>query len=442
VKSKLLVIVLSMLSGACALKHSPISYTPTGCDAMPDKCRICPPGMEWKRELPGPWKCRPRPVVTPSPEPTRPPVVSETPTPAPTATPTASPSPTVPVPTSTPTAPPAPTPTPFCVSRASVDPITVAYKGGCPRGLEPFHHEPEIRPDGVIPPGFTHLCGFPGRVAWLLGNGTWKNPTQFQIVQHPSGAYVQQEINGNRFVCIDASGQTFWHCEAPYPFGTREDAWSTGSYPVPPFCEDQPPPVVDPPAPTAPGPAPSGTRENFSLAFTNASDKCRNFHAKDDTWAECEPDGAHRFRATLQPQGKNVQNTCDWDHQFCAVEPCVQPPDKNDDEWAKVLQDHRDTYQMCGGDEWITPAGIRHEWRYVSDRGTTYIADRNSSGPYQGSFIAIRGAWVEARGCMPEGAYACPAWSRKPEEFDCPAEARRPIPGAGQCGPWKLYQVP
>jgi hypothetical protein len=146
--------------------------------------------------------------------------------------------------------------------------------------------------------------------------------------------------------------------------------------------------------------------------------------------------------------GRTYGNTVDRDHWHCAIEPCEKPAEKTDAEWAEILQAHRDTYELGGGDEWIVASGIRHEWR---EPGGSWNVAARQGNPYQAEFHATCGASIEARGCMDEGAYSCPDWARgerradgaddRYSEWDCRPEHRRPVPGAGTCGPMKTYEV-
>ncbi len=412
------------------------------CIAQPETCATPRPTE--------PTPPTPAPTVTPTP-------AGPTPTPTQPARPTAEPS----TPTPVPTAPPAPTPTPFCLFDQGDQPVTIAYFGRCPSYMRKLTWD-----DKAIKPPALHgdvACGLDyghgdHHVARRLEMGTGPDPARFPLFVMPGGAVVQQEINGSLIVCTDAIGQRFVNCEFLYwndvPPDFWRNPWTVGGYDDPPRCEDQPPPAPTPgQLPTPPAPAPTGTVEGFTLGFTNVSNFCRYFDPGD---CSCNPDGAHRYKGTLKPQDKFVQNTCDWDHQRCAVEPCVPDPTMTADEWADTLQNHRDTYQMCQGDEQIVAQGIRHEWRYF-DGAPIHVADKDGRNPYQAKFWPGCGAQVQARGCMDADAYSCPDATRgeakddgtldedgKParySEYDCKPEHRRPVPGAGGCGPWKSYEV-
>jgi hypothetical protein len=165
------------------------------------------------------------------------------------------------------------------------------------------------------------------------------------------------------------------------------------------------------------------------VGWTNVSDRARGFKDLGNGVCRFEPDGAIRYKATLTPQEKFVQNVCDRDHWFLAVEPRAKPEDKTLDEWAEILQAHRDTFQMCDGDEWITPSGITYQ-------GNNVLSIERASNPYQAVMTARCGETVEIRGCVAADAYACPG-----SRFECEPHERRPIPGAGGCGPWKSFEV-
>jgi len=294
--------------------------------------------------------------------------------------------------------------------------------------------------------------------AWRLGDGS-KNPEKFPLVVAPNGAIVQMEV-GKEGECawIDFLGRCFIGGDRLYPTNVPPDferaPWTRNGYADPmtngmPWCDEVPVPT---PVPTVgtPTPAPAGSVGHFSLAFTNVSNVCRQFEEKNGQ-GQCTPDGAHRYRGVLLPQEKNAQNTCDRDHWHCSVEQCEKPLEMPLEEWLGELQEHRDTGQMCQYDEWIVASGIRHEFKV--NGGGLQVADPISN-PYQARFSAPLGAQIEARGCMDQNAYSCPDGNRgerKPEpvdpedtnysEYDCRPEHRRPVPGAGGCGPWKPYEV-
>lgn len=267
------------------------------------------------------------------------------------------------------------------------------------------------------------------------------------------------EAPGPQFICDgDRPGQEAYGRNVRpdgsviVPEGVDHDQpWKRASICGPRPCPP-PPPVATPPGGATPLPSvPTGGVRGFSLGWTNISDHCRAFKDLGGGTCRCTSDGAHRYKGTLVPQEKFVQNTVDRDHWFLVVEPTAKPADKTDAEWAETLQAHRDTYQLGQGDEWIVAQGITVEGSNV------HSISKLDENPYQSDIIASCGAQIEVRGCMDANAYSCPDRFRGEEkgdgtldedgnparysEFDCRPEHRRPVPGAGGCGPWKAYEV-
>lgn len=361
---------------------------------------------------------------------------------SPSATPTPAPEPTA-TPTRTPvvSAPPTPTAAPsMCAPRPGDAPVSLIQNGGCPRYMEPLDFEGE---GNVNAPGNKRLCAVKAgegnrRTAWRLGYGLGRQGMQLTRF---GDAWLQFDPGRG---CTDAYGRHFEDCFTPYQHPEGPTApYTWGGYEVPTFCDEVPPAPTPGPIPTPPT-APTGGVREFSWSWTNVSDRCRNFDDNGNGTGTCYPDSAHRYKGFIQlPNGewKLVQNTVDRDHWHCAIEPCVKDADKTDAEWAEILQAHRDVYQLGGGDEWIVAQGTIHEIRV--NGGGSFIADPLDN-PYQGAFTAPIGAQVEARGCMAADAYSCPDRFRGEDghsEFDCRPEHRRPVPGAGGCGPWKPYEV-
>ncbi len=196
--------------------------------------------------------------------PTRPPVVSVTPTPSPEPridpTQTPIPSPTVtPSPLSSATPSPIPSPTPFCIFRPDNEPVTIAYRGNCPK------HLTDLTWNTPVPPGFDKVCGLNwGRwdidnTAWRLGKGSGSEPQKFPLVIR-KGVYMQLEITNGKEKCIDALGRTFTNCDHLVEVGPEyedpiHEQYAASGYLEPPYCEDQ---IQATPTPMAtPGPSPT-----------------------------------------------------------------------------------------------------------------------------------------------------------------------------------------
>lgn len=383
-------------------------------------------------------------------------VATATPTPAPSATPTRTP-----VISQTPT--PTVEPTPPCVDCKNESPVTIAYVGRCPKGFAELAWEDRI----AKPVGFNKLCGGDWgegnhRPWWRLGDGLANKG--FDLFKM-GDAWVQREINAHEVTCHDGLGRTYVNCERLYdttsPPDFKFNPWTHGSYAKPLCCEDIPRPTATPTtAPTAepPSSAPRGTVRNFKWAWTNPSDHCRDFKDLGNGQGQCTSDAAHRWNAFVALEKPNgtleeeefVQNTCDKDHWICAIQPC-DPEGRGPEEWAKILRAHRQTYVMCGGngdkisDEWIVSEGVRHEWKPAGEGDNRIsVADKEPKNPYQGSFVANIGSFVEARGCMPDNAHSCPDAFRGKDgfnEFNCAPQHRRPVPGSG-CSAWKpAYEI-
>lgn len=410
-----LVIACAMSSGACSTTQvaagvAAVGGILAGLGKLPDLPP--PPGTATATPTPTPVS------VTPTPP------TSGTANPSATPTPTPSLPPVPPIPTEIPTAPVPPTPTPTHTP--------------CNAAAAPTSHY--IRPRAA-----------PCRRGYIEEVGLcWAEPDTSQQPCRPCAEHAYLDIRGGharideegRYVENAADELRYWdaYCRKWREDGTLIGDWEYSGNCAPRTCEVRPGPTPAPPSgPTPPPPVPTGGVRDFVWSWTNVSDKCRNY--KD---GKCQPDGAHRFKCTLVPEDLFIQNTCDRDHWHCAIETCDRDPTKTEEEWAKVLQDHRHTYRMCGGDEWIVASGIRHEWRYVGENDQQWKVADKLENPYQAEFFAGEGAWVETRGCLDAGAHSCPDWARgkdRFDEFNCAPQHRRPVPGGSGCSQIKKYEV-
>lgn len=183
------------------------------------------------------------PVVTeptPSPEPT--PAPSATPSPTPeTATPTLSPAPVqtaTPTPAVTPTASVPPTPTPgTCVPKPGTEPVTLIYRGACPRFMEPL----DFAGEGNVPA--SGACAVKAgeenrRTAWRLGYGLGR---QGMLLEQFGAVWLQHDPGRG---CTDAYGRHFPDCKTLYEHPEGETApYTWGGYVVPTFCGTEPTPT-------------------------------------------------------------------------------------------------------------------------------------------------------------------------------------------------------
>jgi hypothetical protein len=229
-------------------------------------------------------------AVTPTPTASRPPVVIE-PTPTPTlqgatATPTPTPAGSEPSPTPTPVPPVA-----GCVPKPPASPVTLIYRGGCPRHMEPLAFEGE----GNVPP--TGACAVRagegnGRTSWRLGYGLGR---QGMKLENFEGVWLQWDSGRG---CTDAYGRHFPDCQTLYQHPEPDAEFSWGGYTRPMFCDQMPTPTVPPTATPTPG---QGCAAVEALEhFMAPGNSCHAWH-RDGGQIRCLVD------STIRP-------ICDTDH--------------------------------------------------------------------------------------------------------------------------------
>lgn len=314
----------------------------------------------------------PPPDVTatplPPPGPTSPstPSPSPTPTPVPAPTVTPSPSPVPPPPTSTPTTPSS-TPTPVCIPRPGPNPVTLIYKGGCPRYMEVLDFEGEGNnnmPDSQKTCGIRNGEGN-GRTAWRLGFGLGR---QHMELQRFGDAWLQFDPGRG---CTDAYGRHFADCFTLYTNPDYPDAaYGWGGYSEPAsFCGDATPTPVTPvpvtPVPTSNPSCAPVVAIGHSIA---PGDHC---HVVRDS------DGACLIDSTIRP-------ICDRDHM---------------ENWNTICgnRDHDPDYAHARGTQ---------DWRFTDaeDLGPNDHGEGDERTNFAQRWIRITGPHPTVEVCLKEGA--------------------------------------
>jgi hypothetical protein len=374
-----------------------------------------------------PWECGGA-RVTPTPTPSRPPVVIE-------PTPTFAPTPTPLAPTATPG--PAPTVIPPTVTPAPAagDPLACLLEDEVPAFPVPIWTGRPCRiRDGFIPIGDPETdevgcirnwrCKFvnercePGddcssparRIVSSLAFGGPNGVHRCRDDEPPGPGFIcdagreAQDAYGRN---IDGNGSVM---ERPEGDPDYRQPWSRASICHARYCAATPTP-----APTVAGPTPTPTSivvpmqpSDFRLNFVNGCD--RLWYAKEQDGIVCGVcDSTRRFIATLK-SGKRWGNACDYPHFRCAREVC-------DNATEEVVQAHRDTCELCACRDWDGPNGSRFE----TQNGNASVSPSPDNN-FQARVCGEAGTTVEIRACLPNGA----------QTFD-----GLNIPGGPGCGPWK-----
>ena len=250
-----LVLALAVTLPACAqfwrVVDDPNRICPPGHVLTSEGCVPRPPGRICDERSPGKkhdcdcwwlvaskWEhhaCPSTPTPAPRPTPDGTPAATPTPSPAPVQTATPGPTPTP--------APPAPTPG-TCVPKPGSEPVTLIYRGACPRYMEPL----DFAGEGNVPA--SGACAVKAgeenrRTAWRLGYGLGR---QGMLLEQFGAVWLQHDPGRG---CTDAYGRHFPDCKTLYEHPEGETApYTWGGYVVPTFCGTEPTPTPTP-LPTA-----------------------------------------------------------------------------------------------------------------------------------------------------------------------------------------------